>query len=458
LSSFATLGLAPELLRALEEKGYTEPTPVQTAAIPLILAGSDLLAGSQTGTGKTAAFALPLLHRLMAEGRRRQPGQVRALILTPTRELAAQVHQSLRDYGKHFGLRYAVIVGGTSYRPQSVALRGGLDVLVATPGRLIDHIQQGSVDLSQVRTLILDEADRMLDMGFLPPLKQILAKLPADRQSLMFSATFGDEILGLARAFLRDPEQLQMSTRNSAAVTVTHHVHPVDASRKRDLLLQLLSEDTRRQTLVFSRTKHGSDKLVRFLDQAGLRCAAIHGNKTQGARTRALDDFKRGKINVLVATDIAARGLDIVDLPVVINHDLPMVAEDYVHRIGRTGRNGASGRAISLVSADESDRLRAIQRLLPDALKIEAMVGYEPTQALQLQPGGSAGRGAPARGRGNQPAGRSNGKPGNFARGNGRPGGPARSAGHPARSPGGRPDAGSQARFQRGGDRRAARD
>ncbi|MCB1636548.1 MAG: DEAD/DEAH box helicase, partial [Xanthomonadales bacterium] len=363
----------------------------------------------------------------------------RALILTPTRELAAQVHESLCQYGRHLGLRSAVVVGGVSLRPQIAALRGGLDILVATPGRLIDHLQQRSVSLSEVHTLVLDEADRMLDMGFLPSLKQILARLPAQRQSLLFSATFGDEIVQLAQAFLRDPEQLQITPRNSAAATISHQVHPVDAGRKRDLLLHLLAEDSRRQTLVFARTKHGSDKLVRFLDKAGLRCAAIHGNKSQGARTRALDDFKRGRINVLVATDIAARGLDIAELPIVINFELPMVAEDYVHRIGRTGRNGHSGRAISLVCAEESDRLRAIQRLLPAALAIEDVAGFETTEPLRLQANGGHG----GRGRAGGNAQRASARPGGASaaapkgpRGPGRPGGHRRGRGGRPGQPG----------------------
>ncbi len=395
---FSTFGLAPALLRALAEQGYNNPTPVQAQAIPLILDGHDLLAGSQTGTGKTAAFSLPLLHRLATGNGRRQPRQVRALILTPTRELAAQVHDSIKAYGRHLGLRTAQVFGGVNINPQTAALRGGLDILVATPGRLIDHLQQGNVSLAQVEVLVLDEADRMLDMGFLPALKKILGQLPADRQSLMFSATFAEEIRQLAQSFLRDPQQLQIASRNATASSVSHCVHPVEASAKKDALLHLLAADSRRQTLVFARTKHGSDKLVRWLSKSGLKAAAIHGNKSQNARTRALADFKSGRITVLVATDIAARGLDIDQLPMVINHDLPMVAEDYVHRIGRTGRNGASGLAVSLVCQDEVDQLRAIQRLLPQSLQIDVLAGFEPSVPLDIN-----ARGKKANGGGRRP-------------------------------------------------------
>jgi len=422
---FPSLGLSPALLRALSEQGYTTPTPVQNLAIPLILDGRDLLAGSQTGTGKTAAFALPLLHRMMEQGKRRQPRHVRTLVLTPTRELAAQVHESFKTYGRHLGLRTAQIFGGVNINPQTAALRGGLDVLVATPGRLIDHMQQGNVNLGQVDALVLDEADRMLDMGFLPALRKILNTLPKDRQSLMFSATFADEIRKLAQTFLRDPEQLQIASRNAAAPNVAHTVHPVDSSAKKDVLLHLLADDSRRQALVFARTKHGSDKLVRWLCKSGVNAAAIHGNKSQNARTRALADFKSGRVTVLVATDIAARGLDIDQLPIVINHDLPMVAEDYVHRIGRTGRNGASGLAVSLVCQDEIDQLRGIQRLLPDALQIEVCPGFEPSVPLNMngrgkRPGNNAGRRqnpSGGRGRSNQGPRNGSGKPARAAHG-----------------------------------------
>ncbi len=383
--SFDSLGLAPELLRALAEHGYETPTPVQTQSIPVVLAGRDLLAGAQTGTGKTAAFALPLLQRLFTgNARPAQPGKrPRALILTPTRELAAQVHESLRDYGRYLRPRSAVIFGGVGMQPQINALHRGLDIVVATPGRLIDHMQQRTVDLSGIEILVLDEADRMLDMGFLPAMRRILSVLPRqNRQTLLFSATFADEIKALATQFMRDPEQVQIAARNSIAATVSHVVHPVDAGKKKDLLLELLSRDSRRQTLVFARTKHGSDKLARFLEQHGLHCAVIHGNKSQNARTRALADFKAGKATVMVATDIAARGIDIDQLPAVINFDLPMVAEDYVHRIGRTGRAGAEGQAISLVCHEETGLLRDIQKLIKREIAVEPVAGFEPSQPL----------------------------------------------------------------------------
>jgi ATP-dependent RNA helicase RhlE len=390
--SFETLGLAPALLRALAEQGYAEPTPIQAAAIPAALSGRDLLAGAQTGTGKTAAFALPLLQRLFVENTapaaaKRRP---RALVLAPTRELAAQVHDSLRDYAKHLRVFSTTIFGGVSMNPQMDALRRGVDVLVATPGRLIDHMERRTVDLSGIEILVLDEADRMLDMGFLPAIRRILGALPKNRQTLLFSATFADEIKKIAAQFMRDPAEIQVAARNSVAATITHRVHPVDAARKRELLLHLLSEDSRRQTLVFGRTKHGADKLCKYLDQSGLRTAAIHGNKSQNARTKALKEFKNGKITVLVATDIAARGLDIDQLPIVINYDLPMVAEDYVHRIGRTGRAGADGLAVSLVAHEEARLLRDIRRLLKQDIAIENVAGFEPSHPLRLESNGPA--------------------------------------------------------------------
>jgi ATP-dependent RNA helicase RhlE len=385
--SFDSLGLAPALLRALSEAGYKQPTPIQAAAIPEVLAGHDLMAAAQTGTGKTAAFLLPVLHRLantpLLEGRR----PIRVLILTPTRELAAQVQDNLSDYAKYVRISSTVIFGGVGMGNQLHALRRGVEVVVATPGRLIDHMMQRSVDLSKVEVLVLDEADRMLDMGFLPALKRILAAVPQKRQTLLFSATFAPEIKALAQQFMREPREVSTAPANTVANTVTHRVHPVDAANKRDLLLHLLAEDSRRQTLVFSRTKHGADKLVRFLEAAGIRAAAIHGNKSQNARTRALSDFKTGRVTVLVATDIAARGIDIDQLPVVINFDLPMVAEDYVHRIGRTGRAGAEGQAVSLVSHDESGLLRDIRRLLKTDLELVNVAGFEPSTPLRLDAG-----------------------------------------------------------------------
>ncbi|HET7778549.1 MAG TPA: DEAD/DEAH box helicase, partial [Rudaea sp.] len=384
--SFETLGLSPALLRALADQGYTAPTAIQSAAIPVALAGRDLLAGAQTGTGKTAAFALPLLERLFPNGQRAsaQVRKPRALILTPTRELAAQVHDAVRDYGKHLRVNSAAIFGGVGMGPQMQALRRGVEILVATPGRLMDHMERRTADLSGIEILVLDEADRMLDMGFLPAIKKILGSLPKQRQTLLFSATFADEIKQLAAQFMRDPAEIQIAARNTVAAGVTHVVHPVDAARKRDLLLHLLSADSRRQSLVFSRTKHGADKLCVHLEKFGLRTAAIHGNTSQGARTKALKDFKTGKVTILVATDIAARGLDIDQLPVVVNFDLPMVAEDYIHRIGRTGRAGAEGLAISLVSQDEAGLLRDIRRLLKQDIAVEAVAGFEPSQPLRL--------------------------------------------------------------------------
>jgi len=396
--SFETLGLSPALLRALADHGYTTPTPIQAAAIPVALAGRDMLAGAQTGTGKTAAFALPLLQRLFTEGAPAPQGgkrRPRALILTPTRELAAQVHESLRGYAKHLRMNSTQIFGGVSMGPQMDALRRGVDVLVATPGRLIDHMERRTADLSGIEILVLDEADRMLDMGFLPAIKRIRGALPRQRQTLLFSATFAEEIKQLASQFMRDATEIQVAARNAVAATVTHRVHPVDAVRKRDLLLHLLAADSRRQTLVFSRTKHGADKLCTFLEKSGLRTAAIHGNKSQGARTKALKDFKGGKITVLVATDIAARGLDIDQLPIVVNYDLPMVAEDYVHRIGRTGRAGAEGLAVSLVTHEETRLLRDIRRMLKQDIAIANVPGYEPERALNLDMHSGGGSGKP---------------------------------------------------------------
>ncbi|OAX54101.1 DEAD/DEAH box helicase [Xanthomonas graminis] len=384
--SFESLGLAPFLLRALAEQGYETPTPIQLQAIPLALAGHDLMAGAQTGTGKTAAFGLPLLQHL---GTSPQPvgngaRKPRALILTPTRELATQVHDSLRGYSKYLRIPSTTIYGGVGMGNQLDALRRGVDLLIACPGRLLDHLERRSVDLSGIEILVLDEADRMLDMGFLPSIKRILAKLPKqNRQTLLFSATFEEGIKQLAREFMHNPQEIQATPSNTVADTITHRVHPVDGTRKRELLLHLLAADSRMQTLVFARTKHGADKLTMFLDKSGLKTAAIHGNKSQGQRLRALSDFKAGRITVLVATDIAARGIDIDQLPKVINYDLPMVAEDYVHRIGRTGRNGAQGEAVSLVAQDEAKLLRAISRMLKREMDIRDVPGFEPSTPIR---------------------------------------------------------------------------
>lgn len=397
--SFESLGLAPFLLRALAEQGYETPTPIQQQAIPLVLEGHDLLAGAQTGTGKTAAFGLPLLQHLgTAPQAVNGPRKPRALILTPTRELATQVHDSLRGYSKYLRIPSAVIYGGVGMGNQLDALRRGVDLLIACPGRLIDHIERRSVDLSGIEVLILDEADRMLDMGFLPSIKRILSKLPRqNRQTLLFSATFEENIKQLALEFMRNPMQVQVTPSNTVAESITHRVHPVDGARKRDLLLHLLAQDSREQTLVFARTKHGSDKLALFLEKSGIKTAAIHGNKSQGQRMRALSDFKAGRVTVLVATDIAARGIDIDQLPKVINYDLPMVAEDYVHRIGRTGRNGSTGEAISLVAQDEAKLLRQIVRMLGRDVEIRDVPGYEPQTPIRW------GNSAP--GRAEQPGG-----------------------------------------------------
>ncbi len=338
--SFDTLGLSAELLRAVAEQGYSEPTPVQREAIPVILQGRDILAGAQTGTGKTAGFTLPLLQRLSAAtpGQGRRP--VRALVMTPTRELAAQVGESVATYGRHLPLTSAIIFGGVKINPQIQKLRAGVDILVATPGRLLDHVSQRTLDLSTVEILVLDEADRMLDMGFLPDIRRILALLPKRRQNLLFSATYTSDIRRLADKLLDAPVQIEVARRNTPAELVSQVVHPVDRERKRELLSFMVGSQDWRQVLVFTRTKHGANRLSQQLEKDGISSAAIHGNKSQGARTRALADFKRGEVRVLVATDIAARGLDIDQLPHVVNFELPNVPEDYVHRIGRTGRAG----------------------------------------------------------------------------------------------------------------------
>jgi ATP-dependent RNA helicase RhlE len=403
--TFESLGLAPALLRALADHGYAIPTPIQADAIPLVLAGRDVLGGAQTGTGKTAAFGLPLLQRLAGDGKPATgPRKPRALILVPTRELAVQVADSLRGYSKYLRLNVTTIFGGAGMGPQVDNLRRGVDILVATPGRLIDHMQQGSAKLDAIDVLVLDEADRMLDMGFLPAMKRILSRVPTERQTLLFSATFESRIKQLALEFMRDPQQVQVAAQNAVAATIAHRAHPVDGTRKRELLIDILTARHTDQVLVFGKTKHGCNRLAGQLEDAGLPALAIHGNKSQAARQKALDAFKAGRARILVATDVAARGLDIPNLPLVINHDLPMVAEDYVHRIGRTGRNGAQGEAISLVSPDEAALLRQIQRLLKSDITLEPVEGYEPARQIRLDgnaPGGA--RPAEARPGGQRP-------------------------------------------------------
>ena len=380
---FTTLGLSEALTRAVAEQGYTEPTPIQLQAIPVVLAGRDLLGAAQTGTGKTAGFTLPMLQRLSANPPSGDaPGRhpIRALILTPTRELAAQVHESVRTYGKNMRLRSAVIFGGVGAGPQIEALRRGVDIVVATPGRLLDHVEQKVLDLSRIEILVLDEADRMLDMGFIPAIRRVLALLPRERQNLLFSATFPEEIRSLASSFMHDPVTIEVARRNTPAELVAQVAHPVDAGRKRELLAHLIKHNDWRQVLVFTRTKHGANRLAEQLVREGIEADAIHGNKSQNARTRALGSFKNNELRVLVATDIAARGLDIDTLPHVVNYDLPHVAEDYIHRIGRTGRAGSEGEAVSLVSAEDKPLFAAIERLMNRSVELRVIPGFEPGQ------------------------------------------------------------------------------
>jgi ATP-dependent RNA helicase RhlE len=384
--SFHTLGLLPEYLRAVAEEGYTEPTPVQAEAIPLVLAGRDVLAGAQTGTGKTAAFALPLMQRLHATRPPAGSRRIRALVLAPTRELALQVEESFRTYGVHRPVRSTTIFGGVSFDKQVKALRTWPEIVVATPGRLLDHVGQRTIDLSGISILVLDEADRMLDMGFIHDIRKVLALLPTDRQNLLFSATFSADIRRLAEGILRDPAFVQVTPRNTAPDLVAQIVHPVDRERKRELLSKLVLDRRIDQALVFTRTKRGADRLAEQLERDGIAAAAIHGNKSQPQRIRALDDFKRGRVLILVATDIAARGIDIDALPHVVNYELPMVPEDYVHRIGRTGRAGADGTAVSLVCVDEHRLLRDVESLLGHAIPREIVPGFEPDPRLRPEP------------------------------------------------------------------------
>jgi len=387
--SFDQLGLAPEILKALSEKGYNSPTPIQQKAIPVILSGKDVLAGAQTGTGKTAGFTLPLLQLLQQKPidkltNSRRP--VRALILTPTRELAAQVHDSVRTYSKHLKLRSQVVFGGVSINPQMMHLRAGVDILVATPGRLLDLINQNAVSVNTVEIFVLDEADRMLDMGFIHDIKKVMALLPKKRQNLLFSATFSEEIKTLADKLLNSPELIEVARRNTSSDLVEQSVHPVDRNRKRELLSHLIKKGDWKQVLIFTRTKHGANKLTEQLIDDGVKASAIHGNKSQGARTKALADFKSGAIRALVATDVAARGIDIDKLPHVVNFELPNVPEDYVHRIGRTGRAEAEGEAISLVCVDELDFLRDIERLIKKDIPKVVIPGFEPDPNAKPEP------------------------------------------------------------------------
>ncbi len=428
--SFESLGLRAEILRAIAEEGYSNPTPIQAQAIPAVINGGDILAAAQTGTGKTAGFTLPLLEKLSqktapktAQGRR----PVRALILTHTRELAAQVYESVRTYGKYLPMRACVVFGGVSINPQMMALRGGVDILVATPGRLLDLVNQNAVSLRDIEVLVLDEADRMLDMGFIHDIKKVLALLPKARQNLLFSATFSDEIKALADKLLNQPTLIEVARRNTASERVSQRVYPVDRNRKRELLTYIINEGDWQQVLIFTRTKHGANKLTEQLQNDGISAAAIHGNKSQGARTKALEDFKSGSIRALVATDIAARGIDIDQLPYVVNYELPNVPEDYVHRIGRTGRAQAEGEAVSLVCIDEQQFLRAIEKLIKRDIPSMVMPGFEPDPNAKAEPivlGKRMTIGVGAGKNGNRKSGGGNGpklgaKPKNSNKGNG---------------------------------------
>ncbi len=387
MTDFTSLGLSEALLRAIDEQGYKTPTPIQQQAIEPILAGKDVLASAQTGTGKTAAFTLPILEKLATSAEKtkgRKP--VKALILTPTRELAAQIADNVKAYSRYLPIRSLVVFGGVSINPQMMKLRGGVDVLIATPGRLLDLEHQNAVDLSRVEVLVLDEADRMLDMGFIHDILRVINKLPKKRQNLLFSATFSKEITGLANSLLNNPISIAVAPKNSAAESVDQYVHLVDKKRKTELLSHLIGLENWPQVLIFTRTKHGANKLAEHLNLDGIKSAAIHGNKSQGARTRALADFKDGKLKALVATDIAARGLDIDQLPYVVNFELPQVAEDYVHRIGRTGRAAATGKAISLVCVDEHGLLADIERLLKREIPRLALEGYDPDPSIKAAP------------------------------------------------------------------------
>jgi len=398
--SFSTLGLCDPILKAISETGYTTPTPIQKKAIPLILNGDDVLAAAQTGTGKTAGFTLPLLENLQKNHKKvgergRQKRHIRALILTPTRELAAQVGENVEMYAKHLPYRSTIIFGGVNINRQINAIKQGVDILIATPGRLLDLISQQVIDLGKVEILVLDEADRMLDMGFIHDIKKVVKLIPKSRQTLLFSATFSKEIKLLAGGFQNNPSLVEVAAQNTTSERVAQVIHPVDKSRKRELLYKLIDDGQWQQVLVFTRTKHGANKLCEYLDKQGIRSAAIHGNKSQGARTKALANFKSRHIRVLVATDIAARGIDIDMLPHVVNFELPNVPEDYVHRIGRTGRAGCAGEAVSLVCVDENDFLRSIERLIAQKIKKVVIDGFAVDPSIKAEPvkmGGGRGR------------------------------------------------------------------
>jgi len=384
---FTELGLNNSLLKAVKEQGYEEPTPIQAQAIPLVIKGKDVLAAAQTGTGKTAGFTLPLLERLSQSTPKMKKKQIRVLVLTPTRELAAQVADSVKTYGKYMPYRSTVIFGGVGINPQLAAIRKGVDIVIATPGRLLDIASQKGIDFSAVETLVLDEADRMLDMGFIHDIKKLMAMMPKKKQTLLFSATFSKEIKTLASGLLKEPVLVEVARENSTAGKISQVVYPVDKSRKRELLAQLIKTNEWKQVLVFTRTKHGANKVCKQLEEySGIKAAAIHGNKSQGARTRALADFKEGRVQVLVATDIAARGIDIDQLPHVVNFELPNVPEDYVHRIGRTGRAGMTGEAVSLVCIDEHELLRNIEKFTKSNIKKVDIEAFRPDPSIKAEP------------------------------------------------------------------------
>ena len=404
--SFDSLGLDAEILKAIHEQNYTEPTPIQQQAIPVILSGKDLMASAQTGTGKTAGFGLPILQKLVEQqakaNNHSQPKKGKrllyALILAPTRELAAQIGENIRDYSRYLPIRSLAVFGGVSINPQMMKLRGGVDILIATPGRLLDLVHQNAVDLSSVKVLVLDEADRMLDMGFIHDIRRVIAKLPKKRQNLMFSATFSDEIKALAQTILKSPESVAVAKTNSASEQITQYVHRVDKRRKRELLSYLIGKNQWQKVLIFTRTKYGANHLAEQLTKDGIKASAIHGNKSQGARTKALADFKNGQIRALVATDIAARGLDIELLPYVVNYELPQVAEDYVHRIGRTGRAQNQGQAISLVCIDELAQLKSIEKLIKKPIPEIFTQGFEVDPRIKAEPVKKAiAKGTPAK-------------------------------------------------------------